>query len=585
MLMGPQVDRRRARGVPPPHPGRAAPLHRPAPRSSSRPARRGSRRDEARGAAPRRPAPVHPDGARRAVGAARRPHARRARGRQLRRQLEPGRRLEGHLGAEAGGARDLPRRRSLLLARPLPRARRDHRARAARHRATWRSTPSCRRAVLAARLVVVGRGGSASRREHRRRRRSATARRVQRYMTWDSDNVSSHPARSLVAARENARSIREVVSLEAWEAINELLPLARSRGGARRRGTTDRHGFYRNVRRSTQLMLGLCAARCSTTTPLDFIWLGRDAGARRPDRAHPRRAPPRPHDRRAAPGASRPRCGCRCCAPAPASRPIMKRHRGRVTPAAVARVPGPRARLPALDRATALRPGVRPVRSGSARRDDAAPARRRTPWSGCGCSTQWAAPGAARTTRRTGRPRAADPRRRRDRAPSATLIGRELLRLCNALSRTASVRSSLGGPCPTSSRCPSRASWRPPSTCAASTRARPRPTAGASATTPAASPRRPCSRSPRRRTARSAAELVKAWEHLESSHLRAPHPHAPPGARISDANTQPFPRTWGRRDWLFAHAGSLRAPARAPRRARRSSRWARPTPSSSSASC
>ena len=32
--------------------------------------------------------------------------------------------------------------------------------------------------------------------------------------------------------------------------------------------------------------------------------------------------------------------------------------------------------------------------------------------------------------------------------------------------------------------------------------------------------------------------------------------HATWGA-LSDANTQPFSRTWGRRDWLIAHAGSL----------------------------
>ncbi|HUK66588.1 MAG TPA: class II glutamine amidotransferase [Anaeromyxobacteraceae bacterium] len=52
------------------------------------------------------------------------------------------------------------------------------------------------------------------------------------------------------------------------------------------------------------------------------------------------------------------------------------------------------------------------------------------------------------------------------------------------------------------------------------------------------------------------SELVKAWEHLESSvfllHIR----RATWGA-LSDANTQPFQRPWGRRDWLFAHAGSL----------------------------
>jgi transglutaminase-like putative cysteine protease/predicted glutamine amidotransferase len=52
------------------------------------------------------------------------------------------------------------------------------------------------------------------------------------------------------------------------------------------------------------------------------------------------------------------------------------------------------------------------------------------------------------------------------------------------------------------------------------------------------------------------SQLALAWEQVASSmfvlHIRA----ATWGAR-SDANTQPFSRTWGRRDWLMAHAGSL----------------------------
>ena len=79
------------------------------------------------------------------------------------------------------------------------------------------------------------------------------------------------------------------------------------------------------------------------------------------------------------------------------------------------------------------------------------------------------------------------------------------------------------------------------------------------------------------------SQLALAWEQVASSlfvlHIR----HATWGA-LSDANTQPFSRTWGRRDWLFAHAGSLDRSACRDRRAR-SSRSARPTPSSSSASC
>ena len=50
--------------------------------------------------------------------------------------------------------------------------------------------------------------------------------------------------------------------------------------------------------------------------------------------------------------------------------------------------------------------------------------------------------------------------------------------------------------------------------------------------------------------------LVSAWERLESSvfivHIRT----AIWGA-ITEANTQPFLRSWGRRDWLMAHSGSL----------------------------
>ena len=55
------------------------------------------------------------------------------------------------------------------------------------------------------------------------------------------------------------------------------------------------------------------------------------------------------------------------------------------------------------------------------------------------------------------------------------------------------------------------------------------------------------------------SELVKAWEHVEASlfvlHIR----HARWGAN-TDANTQPFMRTYGGRDWICAHAGSLDNP-------------------------
>jgi transglutaminase-like putative cysteine protease/predicted glutamine amidotransferase len=52
------------------------------------------------------------------------------------------------------------------------------------------------------------------------------------------------------------------------------------------------------------------------------------------------------------------------------------------------------------------------------------------------------------------------------------------------------------------------------------------------------------------------SEIVKAWEHLESSIFVA-HIRRARWGQLSDANTQPFSRSYCGRDWLLAHAGSL----------------------------
>ncbi len=51
-------------------------------------------------------------------------------------------------------------------------------------------------------------------------------------------------------------------------------------------------------------------------------------------------------------------------------------------------------------------------------------------------------------------------------------------------------------------------------------------------------------------------QLARAWEHLESS-LFVLHIRAARWGAITDANTQPFVRSWGRRDWMIGHSGSL----------------------------
>lgn len=95
---------------------------------------------------------------------------------------------------------------------------------------------------------------------------------VQRFMVWDEDNGVSL-VRSLAGMRWNARSVREVLSLEAWEAVNELHLWMRG-DAAPAIYAHHRETFYQHVRRSTQLMLGLLRSTMLHDEPLDFVWLG-----------------------------------------------------------------------------------------------------------------------------------------------------------------------------------------------------------------------------------------------------------------------------------------------------------------------
>jgi uncharacterized alpha-E superfamily protein len=95
---------------------------------------------------------------------------------------------------------------------------------------------------------------------------------VEDHLTWNEDNLSSL-VRSVYAARENARSIREVISLEAWEAVNQLYHWLRS-DGARQEWSEHRWEFYKQLRDGARLCLGLLDATMLHDTPLDFIVLG-----------------------------------------------------------------------------------------------------------------------------------------------------------------------------------------------------------------------------------------------------------------------------------------------------------------------
>jgi uncharacterized alpha-E superfamily protein len=95
---------------------------------------------------------------------------------------------------------------------------------------------------------------------------------VQSYMTWDRENLVSLRS-SINGARESARVIRDVLSLEAWEEVNELY-LWLGSAEAQRLYRENREQFYRRVRKATQLVLGLVRSTMLHDTPMSFLWMG-----------------------------------------------------------------------------------------------------------------------------------------------------------------------------------------------------------------------------------------------------------------------------------------------------------------------
>jgi uncharacterized alpha-E superfamily protein len=95
---------------------------------------------------------------------------------------------------------------------------------------------------------------------------------VQRYMTWAPENPVSIRC-SIRAAREGARSIREVIGGDIWQATNELYLWFMGEEAASQY-LQDRDEVYREIRRATQLCLGLVRSTMLHDEPMDFLWLG-----------------------------------------------------------------------------------------------------------------------------------------------------------------------------------------------------------------------------------------------------------------------------------------------------------------------
>ncbi|MDX1567069.1 MAG: alpha-E domain-containing protein [Longimicrobiales bacterium] len=95
---------------------------------------------------------------------------------------------------------------------------------------------------------------------------------VQSYLVWDERNPASI-YNSLRAARENARTTREAISLEMWEAVNTLWHWLQD-DETRATYERNRARFYEHVQESCYLIQGITQQTMLHEEPFDFMRLG-----------------------------------------------------------------------------------------------------------------------------------------------------------------------------------------------------------------------------------------------------------------------------------------------------------------------
>lgn len=101
---------------------------------------------------------------------------------------------------------------------------------------------------------------------------AADGERVERYLTWVRDNPASVHT-SAFWARENARSVREVLSREAWECLNAFW-IWLTEGEGEQLWRQRRREFHGRVRESAQLFHGVVADSVLHDQAYDFMRLG-----------------------------------------------------------------------------------------------------------------------------------------------------------------------------------------------------------------------------------------------------------------------------------------------------------------------
>jgi uncharacterized alpha-E superfamily protein len=107
--------------------------------------------------------------------------------------------------------------------------------------------------------------------EFAKRYDKATQNNVIKFLTFDTENVNSILS-SLRAARENARSVREIISSEMWEQLNQFYLMLNS---AKTASQTDPQDLFASVRMAGHLFAGVTDATMTHNECWNFCRLGR----------------------------------------------------------------------------------------------------------------------------------------------------------------------------------------------------------------------------------------------------------------------------------------------------------------------
>jgi len=104
---------------------------------------------------------------------------------------------------------------------------------------------------------------------------AATQKNVIRFLTFDVVNINSI-ASCLRMARENARSVREVISSEMWEQVNQFYLMVSSAAASRKSALSDPHEFFASVKTASQLFAAVSDATMTHNEGWHFQRLGRE---------------------------------------------------------------------------------------------------------------------------------------------------------------------------------------------------------------------------------------------------------------------------------------------------------------------